>query len=187
MLKFYTASTQAKELCNEAKAAKKKSKELTNEVLFKKGEVIKLTEELSRLQGIEQKLKNEVEELKADTIEKETRITHLEVKIQGLTSSMEKAQKEAVATFMRSDEFKNYLNHYYVVVYENFCSDAKKAYPEMDFDSFKIPTTTESSLLPTSSEDVNVVDDTSTEPAQDATDASKDDLKFGGDAPSGLS
>ncbi|KAK9984302.1 hypothetical protein SO802_033827 [Lithocarpus litseifolius] len=59
--KFYTASTQAKELCIEAKEAKEKNKELSNEVLLKKGKVIKLTEDLNRLQGIEQKLKNEVD------------------------------------------------------------------------------------------------------------------------------
>ena len=56
----------------------------------------------------------------------------------------------------------------------------------MDFVSFKIPTAIKSSLLPMSSENVNVVDDASTEPTQDATDASKDDPKSGGDAPSGL-
>ena len=39
---------------------------------MKKGLVIRLTEDLSRLQGIERKLKDEVEELKADSIEKET-------------------------------------------------------------------------------------------------------------------
>ena len=49
MSKFYTVSTQAKELCDEAKAAKEKSKELNNEVLLKKGEVIRLTEELTHL------------------------------------------------------------------------------------------------------------------------------------------
>ena len=43
----------------------------------------------------------------------------------------------------------------------------------MDFDSFMIPTATESSLLPTSSEDLNVLDDTSTEPTQDTTDVNK--------------
>ena len=57
----------------------------------------------------------------------------------------------------------------------------------MDFDSFMIPTTTESSLLPTSSEDLNVMDDTSTEPTQDTTDVNKDNPKSEGDAPSGLS
>ena len=53
--------------------------------------MIKLIEELTRLQGIERKLKDEVEELKADSIEKDTRVSHLEVKVQGFTSSMEKA------------------------------------------------------------------------------------------------
>ena len=77
MAKFYTESSQAKELCDEAKANKAKSKKLNNEVFLKKGEVIRLTEERTRLQGIEKKLKNQVEELKADSIEKETRISHL--------------------------------------------------------------------------------------------------------------
>ena len=81
MSKFYTASTQAKDLCIVAKEAKEKNKELSNEVLLKKGEVIKLTKDLNRLQEIKQKLKNEVEELKVDSIEEETRITHLEVKV----------------------------------------------------------------------------------------------------------
>jgi len=49
-----------------------------------------LTEDLNRLQGIEMKLKNEVEELKADTIEKETRIAHLEGQVSKFTSSLEK-------------------------------------------------------------------------------------------------
>ena len=49
-----------------------------------------MTEDLNRLQGIEMKLKNEVEELKADTIEKETRIAHLEGQVSKFTSSLEK-------------------------------------------------------------------------------------------------
>ena len=85
MVKFYIVSSQAKELCDEAKDAKAKSKELNNEVILKKGEVIRLAEELTRLHGIEKKLKNKVEELKANSIKKETRISHLEVKIQGFT------------------------------------------------------------------------------------------------------
>ena len=78
MSKFYTASIQAKELCEEAKTAKEKNKELNKEVLLKKGEVIRLTDDLNRLYGVETKLKNEVEELKADSVEKETCIIHLE-------------------------------------------------------------------------------------------------------------
>ena len=120
-------STQAKKLCNEAKAAKEKSKELTNKVLLKKGEVIRQTKEVTHLLGIEIKLKNEVEELKADCVKKETCIGHLEVTIQELTSSLEKAQKEVIVAFMRSDEFKNLLDRHYSASYEDFHSDAKEA------------------------------------------------------------
>ena len=106
-----------------------------------------------------------MEELKENSTKKETHITHLEVKVQGFTSSMEKAHKEAVTTFMKSNKFKNHLDRHYVAGYEDFRFDAKKAYPEMDFDSFKIPTATESSLLLASTQDVNVMDNTLTEPA----------------------
>ena len=132
---------------DKAKAAKAKSKELKGEFLLKKGKVIRLTEELTCLQGIEKKLRNEVEELKADSIEKETHINHLEVKVQGFTSSLENAQKEAIATFMKSNDFTNCLNCHYVASYEDFRSDAQEAYPEIYFDSFKIPTKAENSLL----------------------------------------
>ena len=103
--------------------------------------------------------------LKEDFIEKETCINHLEVKCQEFTLSLEKAKKEAIATFMKSNDYTNPLDQYYVAGYEYFRSDAKEAYPEMDFDSFQIPTAVESSSIQTSSKDVNVVDDASTEPA----------------------
>ena len=56
----------------------------------------------------------------------------------------------------------------------------------MDFDSLKILLATESSLLPTSFEDVNMVDDATNEMTQDATVVSKDIPKSGGDAAKGL-
>ena len=180
MSKFYTASCQAKELCEEAKTSKEKAKELNNEVLLKKGEVIRLTEDLNRLQGIETKLKNKVEELKADAIEKETHIAHLEGQVSKFTSSLEKACGEAVATFKKSDEYKNRLDSHYTAGYEDFRANAKEAFPELNFDTFKIPLATESSLLATSSVDVNVVDDANNEVTQD-------DPKSGGNAPIGLS
>ena len=186
MSKFYTASTQAKELCEEAKTAREKNKELNKEVLLKKGEVIRLTDDLSRLHGVETKLKNEVEELKAESVEKETRIVHLEGQVSKLNSSLEKAREEAVAAFKKSDEYKNRLDSHYVASYEDFRVDAKEAFPDLDFDSLKIPLAIESSLLPTSSEDVNVVDDASNEVTQDATVVSKDVPKSAGDADKGL-
>ena len=139
-----------------------------------------MTEDLNRLQGIETKLKNEVEELKADAIEKETRIAHLEGQVSKFTSSLEKAYGEAVVAFKKFDEYKNHLDSHYVAGYEDFCVDAKKAFPELNFDTFKIPLATESSLLATSSKDVNVVDDANNKVTQD-------DPKSGGNVPSGLS
>ena len=88
---------------------------------------------------------------------------------------------------MKSDKFKNRLDRHYAASYEDFRTNAKETYPEVDFDSFKISTTTESSLLSASSKDANVVDDASIELAQDAIAVSKDDLKSGDDAPGGLS
>ena len=104
MSKFYTATCQAKELAAEAKTAKDKAKELNNEILLKKGEVLGLTKDFNRLQGNETRLKNEVEELKADNIEKDTRIVYFEGQIAEFVSSLEKARGEAVAAFKKSDE-----------------------------------------------------------------------------------
>ena len=167
MSKFYTATCQAKELAAEVKTAKDEAKGLHNEILLKKGEVLRLTEDYNRLQGSETKLKNEVEELKADNLEKDSRIVHLEGQVAEFTSSLQKAREEFIAAFKRSDEYKNRLDSHYAAGYEDFCADAKEAYPDLDFSSFKLPLATESSLLQTSSEDVNIMDDANTEVNQD--------------------
>ena len=167
MSKFYTATCQAKELAAEAKTAKDKANELNNEILLKKGEILRLTEDYNHLQGSETKLKNKVEELKADNLEKDTRIIHLEGQVAEFTSSLEKAREEFIAAFKSSDEYKNRLDSHYATGYEDFRADAKETYPDLDFNSFKLPLTTESSLLQTSSEDVNIMDDANTEVNQD--------------------
>ena len=167
MSKFYTVTCQAKELTAEAKTAKDKANELNNEILLKKGEVLRLTKDYNRLQGSEAKLKNEVEELKADNLEKDSRIVHLEGQVAEFTSSLEKAREEFIAAFKRSDEYKNRLDSHYAAGCEDFRADAKEAYPDLDFSSFKLPLATERSLLQTSSEDVNIMDDANTEVNQD--------------------
>ena len=139
MSKFYTVTYQAKELATEAKTAKDKAKELSNEVLLKKGEVLRLAEDFNHLQGSETKLKNEVEELKADNIEKDTRIIHLEGQISGLVSSLEKAGEEAIASFKKSGEYKGRLDSHYAAGYEDFRADAKETFLDLNFDSFKLP------------------------------------------------
>ena len=163
MLKFYTATCQAKELATEAKTAKEKAKELNNEVLLRKREVLKLTENFYCLQESETKLKNEVKELKADNIEKDTRIIYLEGRVSRFVSSLEKAREEAIASFKKSDEHKSRLDSHYAAGYEDFCADAKETFLDLDFDSFKLPLATESSMLQTSSEDVNIMDNASNE------------------------
>ena len=126
-----------------------------------------MTEDFNRLQGSETKLKNEVEKLKADNLEKDTRIVHLEGQVSEFASSLEKAREEAIAAFKKSDKYKNRQDSHYAAGYEDFRADAKEAYPNLDFSSFKLPLATESSLLQTSSEDVNIMDDANTEVTQD--------------------
>ena len=69
---------------------------------------------------------------------------------------------------------------HYAAGYEDFHADAKEAFLDLDFDSFKLPLATESSVLQTSSEDVNVMDDANNEVTQG-------DPKTGGSAPGGSS
>ena len=159
--------------------AKDKAKELNNEILLKKGEVLRLTEDFNHLQGSKTKLKNEVEELKVDNIEKDTYIVYLEGQIAEFVSSLEKARGEAIVAFKKSDEHKKALDNHYAAGYEDFRADAKETYPELDFDSFKLPFATKSSLLQTSSEDVNILDDANNEVTQDNS-------KSGGNASNGL-
>ena len=139
-----------------------------------------MTKDFNCLQGSETKLKNEVKELKADNIEKDTRIIYLEGRVSGFVSSLEKAREEAIASFKKSNEHKSRLNSHYAAGYEDFHADAKETFPDLDFDSFKLPLATESSMLQTSSEDINVIDDASNEVIQG-------DPKSGGNAPNGSS
>ena len=101
-------------------------------------------------------------------------------KISGFVLSLEKAREEAIASFKKSDEYKGCLDSHYAAGYEDFHVDVKETFPDLDFDSFKLPLATESSVLQTSSEDVNVMDDASNEVTQG-------DPKTGGSAPNGSS
>lgn len=92
-------------MSNDVKVLTKKNKELEDELRLKKGERIRLGEELTCLHVVEKKLGNQVEELKADSMKKETRVGHLEGKCQELSSSLEKAKDEAIGAFKTSNEF----------------------------------------------------------------------------------
>ena len=108
-----------------------------------------------------------MEELKADNIEKDTRIIYLEGQVSKFFSSLEKARGEAIAAFKKFDEYKKALDSHYAAGYGDFRADAKETYPDLDFNSFKFPLANESSLLQTSSEEVNIMDDANNEVTQD--------------------
>ena len=86
-----------------------------------------------------------------------------------------------IREFKSSKAFTDLLDTNDVAGFEDFHMDALELFPEMNFDSIKLCTTIESSLLQTSSEDLNVEDNAST------PFTAKDSSKSGGDAPSGLS
>ena len=121
-----------------------------------------------------------MKELKADNIEKDTRIVYLEGRVSRFVSSLEKAREEAIGSFKKFDEHKSRVDSHYAAGYEDFRADAKETFPDLDFDSFKLPLATESSMLQTSSEDVNVMDNASNEVIQG-------DPNSGGKAPNGSS
>ena len=134
---------------------------------------VKLEEEVKEL-------KNLVEELKANAIEKETCLDHLQKRSDKLCTLLGEAKGAAIKEFKASNEYTDLLDKNYAVGFEDFHINALKLFPEIDFSPIKLRVAAESSLLQTSSKDINVEDDTSTQ-------LTKDDSKSGGDAPSGLS
>ena len=115
-------------------------------------------------------LQNLIEELKTDVIEKDTRLDHLQKRNDELSALLEKAKGDAVAEFKASKQFTNMLDRNYVAGFEDFRMDATKKFPEIDFNSIKLNLSgaAPSSFLQTSSEDINVEDDASTQPPKDA-------------------
>ena len=69
---------------------------------------------------------------------------------------MSKAKDEAIREFKTSNEFIELLDKNYTAGFEDFCLDAIEAFPGVDFNSIKLPIAVESSLLQSSSEDMNI-------------------------------
>ena len=125
--------------------------------------------------GLATKAKDEVtenrkliEELKADALEKDTCIDHLQKMNDELNTRLSKAKEDAVAEFKSSKAYMNVLDCNYAVGFEDFRMDAIENYLEVDFSSIKLNlVVATSSLIWTGSNDVNVEDDASTQLAQD--------------------
>ena len=108
-------------------------------------------------------LKNLVEELKANAFDKDALFDHLQKRYDELCALLEKAQGDAVKEFRVSSEFTDLLDKNYVVGFEDFCLDAVERFPEVDFSSIKLNIGAASSLIQTSSVDVNIEDDATTQ------------------------
>ena len=106
---------------------------------------------------------NLIEELRADIVEKDTRLDHMQKKNDELGTLLSKAKDDAIAGFKAPKEFTDLLDYNYVAGFEDFRLDTVENFPEVDFNSIKLNlNAASSSLLETSSKDVNVEDDAST-------------------------
>ena len=110
-------------------------------------------------------LRNLNEELKTNVLEKDTRLDHLQKRNNELSAFLEKNKGGAVAEFQASKQFTDMLDKNYVVRFEDFRLDTAENFPNFDFSSINLNLgAATSSLIQTSSEDVNIEDDASTLP-----------------------
>ena len=114
-------------------------------------------------------LQNHVEELKADAIEKDTRLDHLQKRNDELSTLLEKEKGDTVAEFKASKQYTDLLNTNYAAGFEDFKMDTMENFPKFDFSSIKLNLggAATSYLLHMSSKDINIEDDATTQPTQD--------------------
>ena len=113
-------------------------------------------------------LLNLIEELKADAVEKDTRLDHLQRKNDELSTLLSNAKVDVVAEFKSSNEYTKLLDANYAAGFEDFRMEAIENFPKVDFSSIKLnQAATTSSLLQANSEDVNIEDDATTLPPKD--------------------
>ena len=113
-------------------------------------------------------LLNLIEELKADVVEKDTHLDHLQRKNDEMSTLLSTAKTDAVTEFKASKEYTNLLDANFAAGFEDFRMEAIENFPEVDFSSIKLNLTAATSfLLQASSEDVNVEDDATTLPPKD--------------------
>ena len=158
MSKFITVSRQATELDKTRLFLEKRIKEVKEESKVWAEVAAKAREEAKEL-------RNPNEELKTDVLEKDTRLDHLQKKNNELSALLEKAKGDAVTEFQASKQFTNLLDKNYAAGFEDFTLDAAENFPNLDFNAIKLNLgAATSSLLQTSSEDINIEDDASTLP-----------------------
>ena len=162
MSKFITASRQATDLDKTRILLEKRVKEVKDKSKRWAQVATKAKEETKELQ-------NQIEQLKADAIEKDTRLDHFQKRNDELSALLKKSKDDAVAEFKVSKQYTDLLDTNYSTGFEDFRMDAIENFPDIDFSSIKLnligaPT---SSLLQKISEDVNIEDNATTQPRQD--------------------
>ena len=158
MFKFIAASKQATELDKTRLFLETRIKEVKEESKVWAEVAAKAREEAKELRDLNEKLKT-------DVFEKDTRLDDLQKRNNELNALLEKAKEDAVAEFQTSKQFTDLLDKNYAAGFEDFRLDAAENFPNLDFSVIKLNLgVATSSLLQTSSEDVNIEDDASTLP-----------------------
>ena len=158
MSKFIAASRQATELDKTRLLLETRIKEVKEESKVWAEVAAKAREEGKELRNLN-------EELRTNVLEKDTRLEHLQKKNNKLSALLEKAKEDAVAEFQTSKQFTDLLDKNYAAGFEDFKLDVEENFPNLDFSIIKLNLgAATSSLLQTSSEDVNIEDDASTLP-----------------------
>ena len=97
-------------------------------------------------------------------MEKGTCIDHLQKMNDELNTHLSKEKEDAVVEFKSSKAYTDILDRNYVAGFEDFRMDAVENFPEVDFSSIKLNlAAATSSLIQTSSDDVNIEDDATTQ------------------------
>ena len=158
MSKFIAVSRQAIELDKTRILLEKRIKEVKEESKVWAKVAAKAREEAKELRNLN-------EELKTDVLEKDTRLDHLQKKNNELSALLEKAKGDTVAEFQASNRFTDLLDKNYTAGFKDFRLGAAENFPNLDFSTIKLNLgAATSSLLQTSSEDVNIEDNASTLP-----------------------
>ena len=157
MSKFIAASRQATELDKTRLLLETRIKEVKEESKVWAEVAAKAREEARELRNLN-------EELKTDVLEKDTRLDHLQKRNNELSALLEKAKEDTVAEFQTSKQFTDLLDKNYAAGFEDFRLDVAENFPNLDFVIKLNLGAATSSLLQTSSEDINIEDDASTLP-----------------------
>ena len=134
------ASKQAYELDKERVRLEAKVHDMKRELSHETGERMKSEDEVKKLKYL-------AKELRTDIVEKDTRLDHLQKQNDELRSSLSGSRDDVIREFKMSKEFTALLDENYATSFEDFRMDTIESYPGVDFDSIKLHTTAESSLL----------------------------------------